>query len=45
LRSLYVAEMVACGIDEAQSLADRLLAIDIELNAQGLEIWLDQAIA
>lgn len=42
LRSLYIEEMTSCGIHDAPALAHRALGIDVELNAQGLEIWLDQ---
>jgi glyoxylase-like metal-dependent hydrolase (beta-lactamase superfamily II) len=40
----YLLEKLAahgCGLDRAT--ADALLANDVELNAQGLEVWLDRA--
>lgn len=43
LRELYLQRLRrhGCTLDESQSLA--LLAMDVELNAQGIGIWLDRA--
>ena len=42
LGELYVARAVAHGVAFPPARTLELLAIDIELNAQGLEIWLDK---
>lgn len=41
LESLYVARAQAHGVRRAPADIARALAIDIELNAQGLAVWLD----
>jgi len=41
LLALYTDRLAAHGIRDAQRVAD-LLAMDVELNAQGLAIWLDR---
>jgi len=43
LARLYVERARRHGVVDAQALVPRLLAVDIELNAQGLEVWLDRA--
>ena len=42
LRQLYASRAARHGWRGADDELDRLLAIDIELNAQGLAVWLDQ---
>jgi len=42
LTALYSQRAQAHGVEDAQAKAHTLLAGDIELNAQGLEIWLDR---
>jgi len=41
LRALYLERLAAHGFDDAAS-ATELLSMDVELNAQGLAIWLDK---
>jgi glyoxylase-like metal-dependent hydrolase (beta-lactamase superfamily II) len=41
LRTLYRDRLAGHGINDA-ALVDELLAMDVELNAQGLAIWLDR---
>ena len=41
LRSFYIDELRAHGSTLADTEIDRVLGIDIELNAQGIEFWLD----
>jgi len=41
LTALYVASLAAHGVERAHDKI-ALLALDIELNAQGLGIWLDR---
>ena len=43
LTALYVERARRHGVADARALVPRLLAVDIELNAQGLEVWLDRA--
>lgn len=43
LRRFYAARVARHGWMGSQADLDRLLAIDLELNAQGLACWLDQA--
>jgi glyoxylase-like metal-dependent hydrolase (beta-lactamase superfamily II) len=43
LRALYVARAAAHGCRQTADEVESLLHIDIELNAQGLAIWLDRA--
>lgn len=43
LTRLYVERAQRHGISDAQRRIPELLAMDIELNAQGLEVWLDRA--
>ncbi|HVI60397.1 MAG TPA: MBL fold metallo-hydrolase [Luteimonas sp.] len=43
LASLYVERAVRHGVADAPARVRELLALDIELNAQGLEVWLDRA--
>jgi glyoxylase-like metal-dependent hydrolase (beta-lactamase superfamily II) len=43
LTALYVERARRHGVADAQARVQELLAIDIELNAQGLEVWLDRA--
>ena len=45
LRALYVDRARTHGVDQPETKVDALLAIDIELNAQGLEVWLDRRAA
>jgi len=45
LRALYVDRARTHGVDQPETKVDALLAIDIELNAQGLEVWLDRKAA
>lgn len=41
-RNIYVAELRRCGSSLPDSELDHLLATDVELNAQGLGVWLDK---
>lgn len=43
LTALCVERARRHGVVDAQRVVPRLLAVDIELNAQGLEVWLDRA--
>ncbi|GAA3932055.1 MBL fold metallo-hydrolase [Luteimonas lutimaris] len=43
LTTLYVERARRHGVAGAHAVVPRLLAVDIELNAQGLEVWLDRA--
>jgi glyoxylase-like metal-dependent hydrolase (beta-lactamase superfamily II) len=43
LTALYVGRARRHGVDDAATRVPELLALDIELNAQGLEVWLDRA--
>ncbi|MGY0560372.1 MBL fold metallo-hydrolase [Luteimonas sp. A277] len=43
LSRLYVERAQRQGIDRAEQLVPELLAMDIELNAQGLGVWLDRS--
>ncbi|MBD8880730.1 MULTISPECIES: MBL fold metallo-hydrolase [Rhodanobacter] len=43
LTALYAARAIAHGWTEGRDALASLLAMDIELNAQGLEVWLDRA--
>ena len=43
LTALYVERARRHGVADAQVRVPELLAMDIELNAQGLEVWLDRA--
>ena len=43
LGDLYVARAAAHGVTFGRARTLELLAIDIELNAQGVGIWLDRA--
>jgi len=43
LTALYVERARRHGVADAQVCVPQLLAMDIELNAQGLEVWLDRA--
>jgi hypothetical protein len=43
LGALYVGRSMAHGCALPSSEVRELLAMDIELNAQGLEIWLDRS--
>jgi glyoxylase-like metal-dependent hydrolase (beta-lactamase superfamily II) len=42
LTTLYRASVAAHGCDFGPEEVDRLLALDIELNAQGMGVWLDR---
>lgn len=42
LTALYVERARRHGVADAQVCVPQLLAMDIELNAQGLEVWLDR---
>ena len=42
LRGLYLDRLRAHGSQLAPEVQMRLLAMDVELNAQGLAIWLDR---
>jgi len=42
LVALYVERARRHGVADAQACVPRLLAVDIELNAQGLEVWMDR---
>ena len=44
LRQLYVGRALRHGWSGGEDEAARLLAIDIELNAQGLGVWLDRLV-
>lgn len=39
---IYIAELRRCGAQQPEALIRELLATDIELNAQGLGVWLDK---
>jgi glyoxylase-like metal-dependent hydrolase (beta-lactamase superfamily II) len=41
-RDIYVAELRRCGSTLSDSQLNELLATDVELNAQGLSVWLDK---
>ena len=41
LLSLYIQELRMMGCELSEARIDELLGMDIELNAQGMEIWLD----
>lgn len=43
LGALYRGHLRACGSPLSDAEMDRLLAVDVELNAQGLEVWLDRS--
>ncbi|MFC3714744.1 MBL fold metallo-hydrolase [Luteimonas soli] len=43
LTAFYVERARRHGVVDAAAVVPRLLALDIELNAQGLEVWLDRA--
>lgn len=43
LCEIYVERAQRHGVADAQARVPELLALDIELNAQGLEVWLDRA--
>ena len=43
LAALYVERARRHGVADAAAVVPELLALDIELNAQGLEVWLDRA--
>lgn len=43
LTALYVERARRHGVADAQVCVPQLLAMDIDLNAQGLEVWLDRA--
>jgi glyoxylase-like metal-dependent hydrolase (beta-lactamase superfamily II) len=43
-RDIYVAELRRCGSTADDKLIDTWLGTDIELNAQGLGVWLDRAL-
>jgi len=45
LRALYLDRARTHGVDRPETKVDALLAMDIELNAQGLEVWLDRKAA
>src|SRR5690606_25815184 len=45
LRALYIERARAHGVEQPEEKVDALLGIDIELNAQGLEVWLDRKAA
>lgn len=45
LRELLLAEARASGSPLSEETAARLLAMDIELNAQGIEVWMDTSTA
>jgi len=42
LRAMYIRSLRAHGCGFADDEIDALLALDIELNAQGMEVWLDR---
>ena len=42
LERLYVERAVAHGVADAQARVPEILGGDIEINAQGLEVWLDR---
>lgn len=42
-KEIYVAELRRCGSSDDNDRLHSMLATDIELNAQGLEAWLDRA--
>src|SRR5690606_17213151 len=39
---IYMGELRRCGAQQSEDLIRELLATDIELNAQGLGVWLDK---
>jgi glyoxylase-like metal-dependent hydrolase (beta-lactamase superfamily II) len=41
-REIYIAELRRCGSMLSEQQLDELLATDVELNAQGLGVWLDK---
>jgi glyoxylase-like metal-dependent hydrolase (beta-lactamase superfamily II) len=41
-RDIYIAELRRCGSTLSDQQLDELLATDVELNAQGLGVWLDK---
>lgn len=43
LGELYRGHLRACGSTLADAAMDALLAVDVELNAQGLAVWLDRS--
>ena len=43
LEALYMARLRAHGCTLSDERLSELLAIDVELNAQGLAVWLDKA--
>lgn len=45
LRALYLDRARTHGVAQPETNVDALLAIDIEVNAQGLEVWLDRKAA
>jgi hypothetical protein len=42
LTELYASRVQAHGWTQGRDALRQLLAMDIELNAQGLEVWLDR---
>lgn len=42
LTDLYATRALAHGWDQGSDVLRQLLGMDIELNAQGLEVWLDR---
>ena len=42
LTQLYAARADAHGWNRGRAVLEQLLKMDIELNAQGLEVWLDR---
>jgi hypothetical protein len=45
LSQIYRASLLATGSTLSAEEIDRLLAMDIELNAQGMGVWLDKLVA
>jgi glyoxylase-like metal-dependent hydrolase (beta-lactamase superfamily II) len=45
LLGLYLGSLSACGSSMPPADAERLLAVDLELNAQGIAVWLDRETA
>jgi hypothetical protein len=41
-RRIYIDELRHCGSTLTDEQLDPLLATDVELNAQGLGVWLDK---
>lgn len=39
---IYMAELRRCGAPQPESMIREVLAMDVELNAQGLGVWLDK---